>query len=993
VPPGFVVERVAGPPLVEHPTFACFDDRGRLFVAESAGLNLPAAQLLSQLPDRILLLEDTDGDGRFDKRTVFADRMSFPMGVLWHDGAVYAAAPPSLWKLEDTDGDGRADRRTELVTRFGFTGNAADIHGPFPGPDGRLYWTDGRHGHEIRQPDGHVLTGKAARIFRCRPDGGEVEVVCGGGMDDPVEIAFTPEGEAFATVDILLSRPQRVDAIIHCVEGGVFPYNEVVREFKRTGDLLPAMIDLGWVAPCGLMRYRDAAFGAEYRDNLFSTQFNTHRIRRHVLERDGATFRGRTEDFLASDHPDFHPTDVLQDADGSLLVVDTGGWFRIGCPTSRVAKPEVLGGIYRVRRKDAPPASDPRGLQLKWDGATPAELVARLDDPRFAVRDRAVRQTAKAGDQALPALSDTLKAGASARTRRNAAWALCRMESPAADALIRRALSDPDLSVRLTAAHAAGLHRDAAAGPGLTKLVTSDPVPAVRREAATGLGRIRDAKAVPALLEGLRSGADRFLEHALIYALIEIADPTATRQGLADVSPAVRRGALIALDQMTGGTLAREDVAPLLASTDLTLRRTALEVISARPGWADAILVTLRDCLREPHPDAARLEALDGVLLAFCGEPAVQDLVAQSLRDEATPQPTRLWLLEAMARAPLDRLPATWVGELRWQLDSADERVVRQAVAAVRAARAGDCDHVLRQIAADAHRPDDVRLAALRAAAPRLPAVDPALFAFLTRCLTPDAAPLTRLTAAEALGDLTLDPAQLRQLGGAMARADALALPPLLAAYERSADRNAGLALVAALAKAPGLPSLTPEAVAKALARYPAEVRETAAPVLKTLDTDLEQQTAKLKELEPLLAGGDAARGRAVFVGAKAACATCHAVRGEGGRVGPDLSTVGGIRSGRDLLESVVLPSASFVRGYEPYRVETHDGRVTNGVLARETAEAVYLVTADRTELRVPRASIAALERSRTSIMPQGLDAQLSREELRDLFAFLQALR
>jgi putative heme-binding domain-containing protein len=116
-------------------------------------------------------------------------------------------------------------------------------------------------------------------------------------------------------------------------------------------------------------------------------------------------------------------------------------------------------------------------------------------------------------------------------------------------------------------------------------------------------------------------------------------------------------------------------------------------------------------------------------------------------------------------------------------------------------------------------------------------------------------------------------------------------------------------------------------------------------------------------------------------------------VRGEGGRVGPDLSTVGGIRSGRDLLESVVLPSASFVRGYEPYRVETRDGRVLNGVLARETAEAVYLVTAERAELRVPRAEIATIERSRTSIMPQGLDAQLSHGELRDLFAFLRGLR
>src|SRR5204863_9312101 len=136
-----------------------------------------------------------------------ADQMTFPMGSLWHDGALYVCSPPSLWRMQDTKGVGVADQRKELVTKFGFTGNAADIHGPFASPDGRLYWTDGRHGHEITQPDGTVMKGKAARIFRCKPDGSDVEVVCGGGMDDPVGMAFTDEGEAFATVDMRIGPP------------------------------------------------------------------------------------------------------------------------------------------------------------------------------------------------------------------------------------------------------------------------------------------------------------------------------------------------------------------------------------------------------------------------------------------------------------------------------------------------------------------------------------------------------------------------------------------------------------------------------------------------------------------------------------------------------------------------------------------------------------------------------------------------------------------
>jgi glucose/arabinose dehydrogenase len=113
VPPGFVAERVAGPPLVEHPLMAVFDERGRLWVAESAGLNLKMAERLSKLPDGIRVLEDADGDGRFDRAHAFADKMTFPMGVLYHDGAVYSTAAPSLWRIEDKGGV--AGWRQELV--------------------------------------------------------------------------------------------------------------------------------------------------------------------------------------------------------------------------------------------------------------------------------------------------------------------------------------------------------------------------------------------------------------------------------------------------------------------------------------------------------------------------------------------------------------------------------------------------------------------------------------------------------------------------------------------------------------------------------------------------------------------------------------------------------------------------------------------------------------------------------------------------------------
>jgi putative heme-binding domain-containing protein len=959
VPEGYEISRVAEPPLVERPIMAGLDDRGRLYVADSSGVNLRIDDLVKAPPHRIVRLEDSDGDGRFDRSVVFAEGMTFPMGALWHRGALYVCAPPSVWRLRDTDGDGRADERTELVTKFGSNGNAADVHGPFLHPSGRLWWSDGRHGHNIRRADGSIMEGKAARIFRMKPDGSEVEVVCGGGMDNPVEIAFTEEGEALATVALLHSQPRRIDAIIHCVEGGVFPYHECVKEFKRTGDLLPSVVDVGWVAPSGLVRTA--------RGEWFSAHFNTHKVQRHVIERDGASFRGRNEDFLVSENPDFHPTDVLEDADGSLLVLDTGGWFRIGCPTSRVDKPQIKGAIYRVRKKGAPRAT----------AAAPS-----LDDP---CPERAIDALALKGD--VGPLEGLLRESPSARARRNAVWSLTRIESAEARKAVREALRDRDPSVRLAAAHSVGLYRDREAVAALLKILRDD-VPHVVREAATALGRIQDKAAVPELFLALRAGTDRFLEHALLYAAIEIADREGTLPYLKDEQPLARRAALIALDQMEGGALAREQVTPLLDPAAPQVQKAALAVLAAR-GWSGEVLGLLRGWLAEEQP---RPE-LEGIVTGFARDAGVQDLVALALRNPATSTELRLVLLETMARAPLDRLPPTWTAELRWGLDHADPRVVRQSVATVRAFGVADLDAPLLAIARDGKRPDELRAEAFAAAAPRVAPVEPAVFEFLRTCVAPDRPALLRIAAAQGIGSAPLSEPQLVSLAGSLGKAGALELPKLLGAWERSTSANAGRKLVAALEKAASFESLSAENLRKALQNQTDDVRAAASPLLKRLEVDTEAMKAKLAELDGVLREGDPARGRDVFLGPRAACTSCHALNGQGARVGPDLTKIGSIRTPKDLLEAVVFPSASFARGYEPWRLKTKDGAVYDGLIVRETADAITLLQADRQEKRVPRAAVDLIQQGKTSVMPQGLDQQLTRRELADLLAFLSSLR
>jgi putative heme-binding domain-containing protein len=996
VPPGFVVELVAGPPLVHHPMMGNFDERGRLFVAESSGLNLKAEELLKQLPNEVLLLDGVDGRGRFTKSTVFADKMTFPSGALPFNGAVYVTAAPHIWKLRDTKNAGVADERTELVSKFNFIGNAADLHGPFLGPDGRIYWCDGRHGHEIKKPDGSVSKGKAARIFRCKPDGSDVEVVCGGGMDNPVEIAFTDEGEPLVTVDILHNLPSRNDGIIFAIEGGNYPWHEVSKEFPRTGDLLPAIENLGWVAPSGIMRYRSESFGKEYRNNLFTAQFNRHRIQRHILERHGAGFKCKTEDFLTTDDKNFHPTDVFEDADGSILVIDTGGWFRIGCPTSQTAKPEFKGAIYRIRKKDMSVLNQERVaglrlLNLRWD--SPVYNISRhQENPVFAVRGRFIQELANQGKESLGFLRSQLR-HPNPRNQRDAVWSLTRMELDEARQLVRPMINDKDLSVKLSALQSVGLHRDAKALPDLLRIVAKDH-PAAQRQAATALGRIKNADAIEPIVEALATAnGDRFLEHALIYALIQIDNRDKTAPYLNDRRAAVRRGVLIALDQMPHGNLTREELAGQLNTDDKATLKTALEVVASRPKWSGEVVGLLRDWLAVPELDAVPIENLRGILLALSQEKAVQDLIANTLRDPKTVRGTRLLLVETIGRANVAKLPPAWIDEIGKTLDQTDDGITQQGITAIQARSLPRFDARLTRIVLDEKRSAATRVQAFGAMAGRAAAIDEAAFQFVLGQLKDDRPPLVRLAAAKGLGQAKLDDGQRMQLTKAIATAGPLEMPALLSAFEKNRADGVGQALLAALDKNPSLVSLTPAAIEKAVQECSGDVRKQAVKLAAKLQPDAAKQKAKLDDMMPLAVGGSLEQGRDIFFGNKASCSTCHAINNKGGGVGPDLGKIGAIRSGRDLLESIVFPSASFARGFEPYVVETKAGKSHNGILTRESTDAVYLMTTDRIEIRIDRDQIETFLPGRVSIMPQGLDTQLSRRELRDLLAYLQSLR
>jgi putative membrane-bound dehydrogenase-like protein len=1008
---GFTIELVAEPPLVERPIVAAFDDEGRLYVAESSGSNDPVEKQLAERPHRIVCLEDADGDGAFDKRTVFADQMMFPEGTMFLDGSLYVSAPPSIWKLTDRDGDGVAEERVEWFQGKTLTGCANDLHGPYAGPDGWIYWCKGAFAEQTHLVNGREWKSRAAHIFRCRPNGTGLEPVMTGGMDNPVDVVFTPEGERIFSATFLEENGRR-DGLAHAIYGGVYGKEHGVLDgHPRTGELMPAMALMHPAAPCGLERYDSSVFGEDFRDNLFVCEFNLRKVSRHVLQPVGSTFASEESAFVTSDHVDFHPTDVLMDADGSLLVIDTGGWYKLCCPTSQLWKPEVLGGIYRVRRDDVVAIDDPRGRRIDWSQQTVEDLWGLLSDARPAVRQRATRQFAELrGSEGvqrfLGSLSGSLMTSIS-RDGQTAAlartWALAQLDDEQARALVRSLLSHENPRVRQAAAHAASLHRDAAAAPRLAALL-ADESAAVRRVAAEALGRIGDRSAAPPLLDAAAGAEDRVLQHSIIYALIELGDAAGTAAGLGDERPGVVATALVALDQMAEGRITAAQAVPLLSSSDERLRRDAEWVVARHPEWGGELANWFREQLaaasatgseEQPPEEEVRLEKL---LTAFAANGDVQRLLAEAAVSVEEPATTRLLALRVMTECQLYEAPSAWLDALACIIQEGHAGLLPSAVAAVRelprkGAPPAELIAALAQLGRDERQPLELRASALASLTGSAARLDDDHWGLLKAAVAADNPIVVRSAAAEAIAQAALSGDQLHELCEIVRAAGPLEVNRLLTAFRNANEQALGLRLLASLRESASLASLRVDVLRQSLAKFDGLVQRGVDELEALVNVDAVGQRERIEKLLPRMAEGDVRRGHAVFHSSKAACSACHRLAYAGGTVGPELSRIGEIRTERDLLESILYPSLSFVQSYEPTLIITTEGKAVSGRIVDETEREFVVATGPNEEVRIAREDVEEMHPGTVSVMPTGLDQQLSVQELADLVAFLKAAK
>jgi putative heme-binding domain-containing protein len=286
----------------------------------------------------------------------------------------------------------------------------------------------------------------------------------------------------------------------------------------------------------------------------------------------------------------------------------------------------------------------------------------------------------------------------------------------------------------------------------------------------------------------------------------------------------------------------------------------------------------------------------------------------------------------------------------------------------------------------------DAMLAGLSLIAEFRPPFSEAIVQRLLDVLEESSMPLKRSNATSILADSPLPEGTLEMLADRIDTLGPLEITNLLPAITKSGFNTLARAITS-LERLDDLSGIRGDALENAVVSLPEELRDRGQALLERAAASTQQQRKRLMQIAASLPPGDRIRGYSVFSGNKSGCTTCHAMAYIGGRFGPDLSRIGQIRSSADLLESIVLPSLSFVRSYESVIVVTSSGKVFNGILRDQTNDAVTLQTGPSTTETLLRESIESIAPSQTSIMPKGYDVLLSPQELSDLIAFLQHAR
>jgi len=936
--PGFQLQLLAAEPLVHDPVALCFDEQNRLFVVEMCDYSEQDQEFLGA----VRLLEDTDGDGRYDRSTVYCDKLSWPTAVSCWRGGIFVGAAPDIWYFRDTDGDGRADEQRKVFTGFS-RGNVQGMLNSFCwGLDHRIHGSASSGGGDIRPADqpqaqpvsvrGHdfafdpetlefAATTGGAQHGMCFDDWGH-RFVCSN--SDHIQLVMF-EDRYLARNPVLAPPAGRISIAADGPQAEVFRISPVepwriVRTRLRVSGLVPGPVEGGgraagyFTSATGVTIFRGDGWPSDYRGNAFIGDVGSNIVHRKSLERQGLEWVARRADegveFLASSDNWFRPAQFANAPDGTLYIADV---YRevIEHPASipPVIKQHLdltsgrdRGRIYRV----VPDGFRQPRLPRLGDLST-SSLVAELASDNGWRRDTASRLLCERQDpQAVEPLAKLVTQSPAPLARLHALYALEAQRALRPELLIA-ALHDSEPGVRRHAIRLA--ERQAEGSTALqSKLLTlaGDPDPEVRYQLAFTLGELKNPARLEVLAElARRDAADRWMR-AAIESSLSAGSAEVLARLLQDKPFRESEPGRQLLEELAGQIAARNQADELqglasgigsLAPVDAGLARQLIRAGAERlPGGVDAL----------------------SRLLASVDKQLLDDLIQSAL--------TTASAAELPVAARREAIESLWLAP--WQT-------------------AGP----LLSAALENRQPQEIQRAALAT----LRRFDTPEVATIVLAAWPGFSPTARSAAAEVIFSR---PQYLHALLEAIGRDE----------FSPTDLEQARVKLLLDESRTKLEPNVRAK-LAQALAGRRQDVLAAYQPALA--------------------AAGDTARGKIVF---QKTCAPCHRLEGTGHEIGPNLATIQN-RGAEAILVNVLDPSREVNPQYLNYVLTTTDGRALTGMIATENANSITLQRAEKQSDTVLRQEIDELRSTGLSIMPEGLEKEINVEAMADLIAYLLSVK
>ncbi len=929
---GFEANVWASEPMITQPMAFCWDDRGRMWVAENRDYETRQTGFANDGNSRILILEDTNNDGVADSRKVFLEGIPFPAGIAVGMGGLWLGAPPNLLFVPDKDGDDKADMDDIEVrlTGWGIRDRHETLNSFRWGPDGWLYGCQGYatpskvgkpagkgklYQHKDPFPEDIAFDGDPVDInggvWRYHPTKDRFEVVAHG-FSNPWGMDFDANGQLFITACV-------IPHLWHVVPGGIY-HRQGGSHFKPHvySDIRTIADHRHRSAHGGARVYQSDAFPEKYRGQIFMANIHEHAVLTDILEPKGSGFVGRHgEEFALANNAQWIGFSVEVGPDGNLFVLD---WHDADICGKEVLNKET-GRIFRYAPKESAATNFPNRLadlatlsDLELADLHNVESVWHANRARGILQHRATQRSLQ--PDAVERLRDLFASGPTDR-RLRALWSLNLTGNFKREQLIE-ALSDKDAIVRAWAVQL--LCEDGMATTDVKesflRMAQLDESPVVRLYLAAAIQRIEPTTAWP-LAESLSQHAEDSDDHNIPKIIWFGIEPFM----LQDIDRALR--------------LAEDSRLPLLARH--IARRVAhademeslLTAVSEAKSNQLTMLLGIRDGLdgRYDMKSPDNWSAVYKKLRAAGGDTAKVALQLSQQFGDASAAKVLLGTLKDPAADTADR---------------------RTALAGLVGRKRDEVKPVLIELL-----------------------TDPALRTLAIRSMA-------------AFDDENLTDVLLKQYSGFAAE------DKLEAVHTLAARGSSGRKLTAAIRDGRVPRQDVPAYVARLLRRVVGNSFVDVWGSLDELSGDKEAMFAKYHALlsPESLSKANAANGRALF---NKTCAACHKLHGHGGVIGPDIT--GANRSNLEyLLGNILTPSAIIQDAYRMQIVVTNDGRVYSGVPASEDDRLLRLRVANQTEpVTINKSQIESRDVAPVSMMPEGLLKTMSDEQVLDLVAYLQS--